>query len=81
MLTFAAVTGRDTLDVDVTLALLGAVAARAVQLAVVLDVEVDDVHSTAAIVLDDLVRGVEGATADDPGLLTGLVVLLQEESV
>lgn len=33
----------DTLDVDVALALAGAVAAGAVELAVVLDVEVDDV--------------------------------------
>lgn len=43
----------DALDVDVALALLGAVSAGAVELAVVVDVEIDDVDGTAAVVLDD----------------------------
>lgn len=51
------------------------VAARAVQLAVVLNVVVDDVDSTASVVLDYLIRSVVGTTADDPGLSSGLVVL------
>lgn len=51
------------------------VATGAVQLAVVLDVEVNDIDSTAAIVLDDFVAGVVGTTADDPRFLAGLVVL------
>ena len=37
-----------------------------------LGVEVDDVDGAAAVVLDDLVLGVIGATADDPGLRAGL---------
>lgn len=51
------------------------VAARSVELAVVLNVVVDDVDGTAAVVLNDLIRGVVGTTANDPGLLSGLVVL------
>lgn len=49
-----------------------AVAAGAVDLAVVLGVEVDDVDVTAAVVLDDLVVGVEGTTADDLGVAVAL---------
>ena len=66
---FAAVLGDDTGHVDLARALFVAlaVAARAVDLAVVLGVEVDDVHGAAAVVLDDLIRGVEGAAADDVG--------------
>ena len=52
-------------DLDRALALGVAVAAGAVQLAVVLDVEVDDVDLAAAVVLDDLVVSVVGTTADD----------------
>jgi fructose-1,6-bisphosphatase/inositol monophosphatase family enzyme len=52
------------------------VAAGAVDLAVVLGVEVDDVDLAAAVVLDNLVLGVVRATADDPRLLACLVVLL-----
>ena len=65
----AAVLGDDTGHVDLAraLAVALAVAARAVDLAVVLGVEVDDVHGAAAVVLDDLVRGVVGAAADDVG--------------
>ena len=37
-----------------------------------LGVEVDDVDGAAAVVLDDLVLGVIGATADDPSLRAGL---------
>jgi hypothetical protein len=51
----AALARGDALDVDVALALAAAVAARAVDLAVVLGVEVDDVDGAAAVVLDDLV--------------------------
>ena len=38
----------------------------------VLTISVDDVDGAAAVVLDDLVLGVIGATADDPGLRAGL---------
>jgi len=51
------------------------VSARPVELAVVLDVEVDDVDGSAAVVLDDLVRSMVGTTTDDPSVLTSLVVL------
>lgn len=51
------------------------VSARAVQLAVVLSVEVNNIHSTAAVVLNDLVRGVVGTTTDNPSLVTRLVIL------
>lgn len=65
----ATVLSNDTSHVDLAraLAVALAVAARAVDFAVVLGVEVDDVHSAAAVVLDDLVRGVVGAAADDVG--------------
>lgn len=49
------------------------VSARAVELAVIVDIEVDDVHSSTSIVLDDFVGCVVGATTDDPGLLSSLV--------
>lgn len=49
-----------------------AVAAGAVDLAVVLGVEVDDVDVTAAVVLYDLVVGVEGTAADDLGVAVAL---------
>ena len=51
------------------------VSAGPVELAVVLDVEVDNIDSTAAVVLDDLVRAVVGTTTNDPGLRASLVVL------
>lgn len=51
------------------------VSARAVKLAVILDVEVDDVHGSAAVVLNNLVGGVVSTTANDPGLLASHVVL------
>jgi hypothetical protein len=54
-------------DLARALAVALAVAARAVDLAVVLGVEVDDVDGAAAVVLDDLVRGVVGAATDDVG--------------
>lgn len=65
----ATVLGDDTGHVDLAraVAVALAVAARAVDLAVVLGVEVDDVHGAAAVVLDDLVRGVVGAAANDVG--------------
>ncbi|KAJ8104452.1 hypothetical protein OPT61_g10749 [Boeremia exigua] len=73
-----AVLSSDTLNVNVALALGRAVSAGAVQLAVVLDVEVNDVDGAAAVVLDDLVGAVVRAAADDPGLLAGFVVLDRE---
>jgi hypothetical protein len=51
----ATITSCDALNVDVPLALAAAVSARAVDLAVVLGVEVDNVDSAAAIVLYNLV--------------------------
>jgi len=45
------------------------VAARAVQLAVVVNVEVDDVDCSAAVVLNNLVGSVVGTSSNDPGLL------------
>lgn len=51
-----------------------AVATAAVEFAKVLDVVVDDVYGAAAVVLDNLVGSVVGASADDPGLAAGLVV-------
>lgn len=52
---------------DGTGAVVGAVTAGAVDLAVVVGVEVDNVDVAAAIVLDDLVAGVVRATADNVG--------------
>lgn len=68
------VLGDDALDVDVAGATVAlAVAAVADQLAVVLDVEVVDVQSAAAVELEDLVLGAEGtATVDGGG--TGLLL-------
>lgn len=51
------------------------VSAGPVELAVVLNVEVDDVNGTAAVVLDNLVRTVVSTTTDDPGLGASLIVL------
>lgn len=39
------------------------------------------VHGTTAVVLDDLVIGVEGTTTNDPGLRSSLVLLLWNGSV
>jgi len=65
----ATVLGNDTAHVDLAraVAVALAVTARAIHLAVVLGVEVDDVDGAAAVVLDHLVRGVVGAAADDVG--------------
>lgn len=60
-----AVAGLDTADLHGTLELLLAVAAGAVQLAEVLDSEVLDDGRAAAVVLDDLVIGALGTTAND----------------
>lgn len=58
--------GADTVDDDVARpAVVGAVAAAAVQLADVDDGEVLDSDGAAAVVLDDLVLGLLGATALD----------------
>ena len=61
--------GGDTLHVNGSLAGLVAlaVAAGAVDLAVVVGVEVDDVDVTAAVVLDDLVGGLVSTAANDVG--------------
>jgi hypothetical protein len=70
----ATVLSNNTSHVDLAraLAVALAVAARAVDFAVVLGVEVDDVHGAAAVVLDDLVRCVVGAAADDVGRAVAL---------
>lgn len=52
---FAAIVGRSAFDIDVSLALRAAVTTRSVDLAVVLGVEVDNVDSTTAVMLDNLV--------------------------
>lgn len=94
---FTTVVCGSALNVDIALALGAAVAAGAVDLAVVFGVEVDDlekvlvragqlhwtsestyIHSTTAIVLDNLVAGVVSTTANDPGLLSGRVSSLQK---
>ena len=54
-------------------AVVGAVAAAAHDLAVVVDVEVLDVDGPEAVELDDLVVGVESAAADDVGGAAGLL--------
>jgi hypothetical protein len=70
----ATILSNNTSHVDLAraLAVALAVAARAVDFAVVLGVEVDDVHRAAAVVLDDLVRRVVGAAADDVGRAVAL---------
>lgn len=44
-----------------------AITARAINLAVVLSIEVDDVNMATSVVLDDLIRGMVGTTANDVG--------------
>ena len=63
----ATVDGRHALHGDGARAVAAAVAARAVDFAVVLGVKVLDVDRAAAVVLDHFVGGVEGAAADDVG--------------
>jgi hypothetical protein len=65
----AAVLGNNTAHVDLAraVAVALAVAARAVDLAVVLGVEVYNIDSAAAVVLDHFVGGVVGSAADDVG--------------
>lgn len=72
---FATVDRGDALNVDVALALLGAVSAGAVQLSIVLDVEVDDVHRTTAVMLDNLIRSVVRTTTNDPRLVASDILL------
>lgn len=70
----ATVDGDGALDDHVSRAAVAlAVAAAAHQLAVVLGVEVGDLDGAAAVELDDLVRGVEGAAALDEGGARGLL--------
>jgi hypothetical protein len=59
-------------------AVILAVTARSDQLAVILNVKLGDLNSTAAVELDDLVGGVEGTATTDDGS-SGL--LLQSDSV
>jgi hypothetical protein len=51
------------------------VSTRAVKLAIVLDVEVDNVDRAAPVVLDDLVGRMVSAATDDPAVSARLVVL------
>jgi len=51
------------------------VSARAIQLAVIINVKVNNVNGSAAVVLDDLVRSMVGSTPDDPRLFAGSVIL------
>ena len=51
------------------------VTARAVQLAVVVRVEVDDVDRAAAVMLDDLIACLVSTTANDPRVFASLVAL------
>lgn len=53
-------------------AIVLAVSTRSINLAIVLGVKVNNVHMTAAIVLDDFVFGFESATADDVGCAAAL---------
>jgi hypothetical protein len=55
------------IDLARAVAVALAVTARAVHLAVVLGIEIDDVDGAAAIVLNHFVGGVVGATTDDVG--------------
>lgn len=54
-------------------AVAGAVSAGAGELAVVVDVEVFDIHGAFAIELEDFVGGFLGAAADDVGCAGGLL--------
>ena len=90
---FTTVDGSDAFDVDIALALLGAlvkismldypmsilpttyISARPVQLAVVLNIVVDDVDRTTPVVLNDFVGSVVGTTTDDPGFLPSYIIL------
>lgn len=44
-----------------------AITARAIDLAVVLSIEVDDVNVATSVMLDDLIRGMVGTTTNDVG--------------
>jgi hypothetical protein len=68
----ASINSRHALHGNGARAVAAAVAARAVHLAVVFGVEVLDVDRAAAVVLDHLVRGVEGAAAGDVGRAVAL---------
>ena len=68
----AAILRDDAFHVDGTSAVACAVAARAVDLAIVFDVEVLDVDVAAAVVLNDLVRGMESAAADNVDIAVAL---------
>lgn len=54
------------------------VSAGTVQLAVVIDVEVDDVDRAAAVVLDNLIRSMVRSSTDDPGLLARYIFFDRE---
>lgn len=65
----------DALNVNIAFTLLTTIAAAAIQLAVILDIVVDDVDSAAAIVLNHFVSGVVSASTYDPGFLPSDVIL------
>lgn len=77
----AAAIGSDTVHDDGPRALAIAVATGAVDLAVVVGVEVDYVDRSAAVVLDDLVVGTVGTASDDEGFVAGGIFLLFRVSV
>lgn len=51
------------------------IATRSVQLSIVLDVEVDNVDSSASVMLNYLIRSGISSTSNDPRFLSSLVVL------
>lgn len=57
------------------------VATGSVKLAIVLDIENDDVEGTAAVILDDLIRTMVSTTTNDQGLRASLIDLDQEDTL
>lgn len=64
-----------TLDINIAFTLFAAIAAAAIQFAVILNVVVDDVDSATAIMLNHFVRGMVSTSTYDPGFLPSDVVL------
>ena len=50
--------------------------ARAVHLAVVFSIEVDDLDSSASVVLDDLIRSMVSSSTNDSSHITGAILFL-----
>jgi hypothetical protein len=63
-------------NVHIPLTLLAAVAAGTIDLAIVFSIEVDDVDSSAAVMLNDLVRSMIGSAANNPCLLAFDIIFL-----